>query len=384
VTTPRTPRPEPGGPRPSTVDKHPHTDAAGRSTRRFALAAIVISVIGLGLAALSAFAPADDSCQTAAWNTTPNEADLPSGWTVASSQYDIARKSMSLLGPESADGTTAQAVVYATITCYPSGAAEAVARSADASTAAGQTVVSRDDLGDQGFSAADASGATFLQFRHDRIVVYLAGSGDSTAAEVDAIASAYDKSLGGDGGAVAVGAPLSPSPASSADTGTESAAPGSSDDPSASAAAAPELEAALPTKVGDVVLSVDSASGDMILGSDQSSRAMTAALRADGKLPADLKVAQAYDETATSDLSIMAWGVDGLSAAKVLPIVDLYLAASGAGVTRDAVTLAGKEYTRIDYGDEGPMDYVGTNGDAVIVITTGDPDVAAATVAALP
>ena len=98
-------------------------------------------------------------------------------------------------------------MVYATITCYPSGAADAVTRSADASTAAGQTVVSRDDLGDQGFSAADSSGANFLQFRHDRLVVYLAGSGDATAAEVDAIASAFDKSLGGDGGAVALGTP---------------------------------------------------------------------------------------------------------------------------------------------------------------------------------
>jgi hypothetical protein len=77
--------------------------------------------------------------------------------------------------------------------------------------------------------------------------------------------------------------------------------------------------------------------------------------------------------------------VDGLSSAKVLPIVlDSWLAASGAGVTRQTVTLAGKEFTRVDYGDEGPMDYVGTNGDAVIVITTADPAVAAATAAALP
>jgi hypothetical protein len=348
--------------------------------------AIVVSAVGLGIAALSVFAPADDSCQTAAWNTTPKTTDLPAGWSEASSQYDIARKSMSLLGPASADGTTAQAVVYATITCYPSGAADAVTRSADASTAASQTVVSRNDLGDQGFSAADASGATFLQFRHDRIVVYLAGSGDATAAEVDAIASAYDKSLGGDGGAVAaVGASISPSPAPSTDPGTGSAAPAPSDDPSASAAAAPEMEAALPTKVGDVVLTVDSASGSMFLGSDQTSRAITAALRADGKTPDDLKIAQAYDETATSDLSILAVGVDGLGAAKVLPIVlGPWLAASGAGVTKEPVTLAGKEFTRVDYGDEGPMDYVGTNGDAVIVITTADPAVAAATVAALP
>ena len=365
------------------------SETSGRTTRRFALVAVVLSAVALGLAGLSTFAPADDSCQTSAWNTTPKDTDLPVGWTVASSQYDIARKSMSLLGPQPTDGTTAQAVVYATITCYPSGAADAVTRSADASTAAGQTVTERNDLGNQGFSAADASGATFLQFRHDRIVVYLAGSGDATAAEVDAIASAFDKSLGGDGGAVAVGASAGASPAPSVDasvgTGPGSAAPASSGDASASAAAAPELEAALPTKVGDVVLTVDSASGTMILGEDQGSRAITAALRAEGKVPDDLKVAQAYDETAASDLSILAVGVNGLSAAKVLPIVlDSWLAASGAGVTRTPVTLAGKQFTRVDYGDEGPMDYVGVSGDAVIVITTSDPAAAAAAVAALP
>ncbi len=350
------------------------------------MVAVVISVVALGLAGVTALAPKDDSCQTAAWNTSPNDADLPAGWTVASSQYDIARKSMSLTGAQPSDGTTAQAVVYATITCYPTGAADAVTRSAEASTAAGQTVVSRNDLGDQGFSAADASGATFLQFRHDRIVVYLAGSAESTAAEVDAIASAFDKSLGGDGGAVGLASPGAPgAPSASADTATGSEAPAPSDGASASAPAAPALEALLPTKVGDVVLTVDSASGTMILGEDQGSRAITAALRADGKVPDDLKVAQAYDETAASDLSILAVGVDGLGVDKVLPIVmDSWLSASGAGVTRQPVTLAGKQFTRIDYGDEGPMDYVGTSGDAVIVITTADPAVAAATVAALP
>jgi len=339
------------------------------------VAALVVAVVGIGLAAFSALAPVDDSCQTSAWNTTPKDTNLPAGWSVASSQYDVSRKSMSLVGPAPADDTTSQAVVYATITCYPSGAADAVTRSADASTAAGQTVVSRDDLGDQGFSAADSSGANFLQFRHDRLVVYLAGSGDATAAEVDTIASAFDKSLGGDGGAVALGTPGTGSPAASSGPGTGSAAP----------PAAPDLEAKLPTKVGDVVLTVDSTTGSTFLADDQGSRAITAALRASGKVADDLKVAQAYDETSNSELTILAIGVDGMSTAKVLPIVlDSWLAASGAGVTQQKVTLGGQEFTRVDYGDEGAMDYVRTSGDAVIVITTPDPAQAAAAAAALP
>lgn len=385
MTTPRTPRPEPGGPKPRPTDQRPRGEATGRTTRLLAVAALVLAVAGVGVAAFAAFAPSDDACQRSAWDTAPKDADLPADWTVASSQYDVARKSMSLVGPSPADETTSQAVVYATVTCYESGASDALARSSDASTAAGQVVTERNDLGDQGFSAADASGASFLQFRHDRIVVYLAGQDPATGADVDAIASAFDKAMGGDGGAVSLATPIAGSPEPSDDTGTASESPGSSDDASAEAPVAPELEAALPTKVGDMALTVDSASGSMILGEDQGSRAITAALRAAGKVPDDLKVAQAYDETGASELSIMAMGVDGLSPAKVLPLVlDSWLAASGAGVTREQVTMAGKEFTRVDRGDQLAMDYVTTRGDAVIVITTADPAEAEAVAAALP
>jgi hypothetical protein len=385
VTTSRTPRPEPGGPRPRTLDEQLRGESTGRTTRRLAIAALILAFVGVGVAAVSALAPVDDSCQTRAWDTAPKDTDLPTGWTVPSSQYDISRKSMSLVGPPSADATTAQAVVYATITCYPSGAADAVARSADASKTAGQTVTTRNDLGDQGFSAADASGATFLQFRRDRIVVYLAGSADSTAEQVDAIASAFDKSMGGDGGAVSLPAPGAVTPVPSADASAGSAGASPSASASAAAPVAPELEAALPPKVGDITMTIDSATGTMILGTDQGSRAITAALRADGKTPDDLKVASAYDESGTSELTVMAIGVDGLSGAKVVPIVlDSWLAASGAGVTREQVTLAGHTFTRVDYGDEGPMHYVGLVGNAVIWITTADPAEAKAVAAALP
>ena len=96
-------------------------------------------------------------------------------------------------------------------------------------------------------------------------------------------------------------------------------------------------------------------------------------------------MAQAYDETAESDLSLLAVGVDGMAQDKVLTIVmESWLAATGAGVKSDTVTLSGRELTRIDYGDEGPLDYVTTKGAVVIVITTADPDLAALAVAALP
>jgi hypothetical protein len=382
VTTSKPLRPEPGASRPR-IDDQLRTGDAGRSSFRLAVLALVLSVAGIGLAAWSAFAPAGADCQSKTWAATPASKDLPAEWTIASSQYDIARKTMSLLGPTPADETVSPAVVYVTITCYPEGAADAVTRSADAATTAGQVVTKRDDLGDQGFSALDDTGATFLQFRRDRIVVYLAASGDATAGEVDQLASAFDKSMGGDGGAVAIGTPDAGSvkPSGSASAAT----PEPSLDASPSAAAAPELEAVLPAKVGDVVLVVDSATGSMFLGEDQGSRAIAAALRADGHQPDDLAVAQAYDETAESDLSILALGVKGMTRDKVMKIVlDSWLAASGAGVTRNVVTLAGRSFTRVDYGDGGPLDYVVAKGDIVIVITSANPDLAALAAAALP
>ena len=346
------------------------------------MAALALSVVGLGLAAWNVIRPADGGCQSVAWSTTPDPKDLPAGWTVAASQYDVARKSMSLLGPISADETQVQPVVYATITCFPEGAMDAVARSADAATAAGQLVMSRTDLGDGGFSASDDAGATFLQFRRDRVVVYLAASGDATPAEVDRLASAFDRAMGGDGGAVAVGTQdviTSAAPS----TAPETAAP--SDGVLPSDGTAPELEAVLPTRVGDLVLTVDSATGSLFLGDDQVSRAIAAALRADGREPDDLAVAQAYDETAESDLSMLAVSVDGMSEDKITAFVlQSWLSANGAGVKTNTTTLSGRELTRIDYGDGGPLDYVTTQGAIVIVITTANPDLAAQAVAALP
>ena len=175
----------------------------------------------MALAAWRALSPAGSSCQETAWDTTPKDRDLPAGWTTNASQYDVDRKQMTVVGPAPADDTTAQAVVYVTITCFPTGAADAVTRSGDAAAAAGQTVTDRDDLGDQAFSAQDGSGATFVQLRHGDVVAYLAASGDATATEVDQLASAFDKALGGDGGAVAVGTPDAGSSETPSDAGVD-------------------------------------------------------------------------------------------------------------------------------------------------------------------
>jgi hypothetical protein len=368
MTTPRTPRPEPGVTRPRPPPPpQPAADSAG-TARIVALVALVIAAIALGLTAWHAIAsPATASCQQAAWDTTPATADLPADWTVSATQYDISRKTISYLGPQPSDSSSNQAVIYATVTCFDQGAADSVTRSAQAAKDAGQSVVDRSDLGDGGFSAADDTGATFLQLRHDKIVVYLAGSGDASSADVDQLASAFDKALGGDGGAVSPANPQSSGDLGAVDSSDPNAS-GASDSP-----AAPDLVARIPTKVGDVTLTPDSATGSTILGEDQGSRAILAALRAAGKQPDDLRVAQAYDDSGNSDLSVMVVTVDGMPIDKVKSLVlDSWLTATGPGVTHKTVQLAGKDWEQIDYGDQGSKDYVRVDGNDVIVITSSD------------
>ena len=375
------PEPAPGGPRPRPSEERARLADEGRTTRRIAIAAIVVALLAVGLAVLRSLLPAGSSCQEASWDVRPAESDLPVGYTLSASQFDINRQQVTFLGPLPADETSTQGVVYVTVTCFDEGAADAVARSEQAAKDANQAVIPRTDLGDGGFAATDEGGSNFLQLRHDDVVVYLAASGEVDPSDVDGIASAYDKALGGDGGAVAVG---------TQDPGVEEPSDAlESDDPSeelpSDVAVAPDLEAKLPSEVDGTVLTIDSATGTDVLGEDQSSRAIAAALRAEGKTPADLTLAQAYDETQAADLSLIAFAVDGLSDAKMRGIVlDSWLSATGSGVTMSDVELGGTTVTRIDYGDGRTKDYVVTRDGAVVVITTADEAVATAAIEAMP
>ena len=214
--------------------------------------------------------------------------------------------------PDPGDESTAQAVVYATITCFPSGAADSVTRSADAAKAAGQTVTARDDLGDQAFSATDPSNATFLQLRHGDVVVYLAASGEATPAEVDTLASAFDKALGGDGGQVAVG------------HARRGVAPGARRTAATSPSDAAEARSARPRRrsrrrspatVGDITLGKDSATGADVLGDDPGGpggRRGAAGGRATSRPTSWSRYAS--DEAGAADLTITGLSVDGMGA----------------------------------------------------------------------
>ena len=337
-----------------------------RTTRRIALGGVILAVVALVLVA---------------WDATPAAGNLPPGWTISASQYDPDRKFMRFLGPLPADGSS-QPTIDATITCFPEGAADSVTRSRDAIAASGETVTTRDDLGDQAFSAVDQTGSTLMQMRHGNLVVYLVGAA-GTQNEVETVASAFDLALGGNGGQLPVGTlDVSVPPPS------ESAGPSASAGAEASGSpVAPELEALIPSSVDGIDLSISSETGDAILSDDPNSRAIVAALKAAGKQPVDLRVADGYgyDETTGTDLEIIAFAVDGmkLSALKAL-VLNSWLSASGAGITTETATVGGVTVTRVDRGDAGAVDYLLTRNGDVIVVTTEDPNVAAQALQALP
>ncbi|MEO8469269.1 MAG: hypothetical protein ABI573_06335 [Chloroflexota bacterium] len=355
-----------------------------RTTRRLAMAAVVLALVAFGFTAWRALVPAASSCQSTVWSATPAAASLPQGWTTTATLFDPDRLSLTFIGPAPADQTSSQAVIYATVSCFHGDAADAVTRSEAAANLAGQTVASRSDLGDQGYSASSTSGASFIQFRTGDVVVSIAGSGSTTAAEVEAVASAFDVELGGTG-STAVLPTAQPSDAGATPpVATAAPDPFGSAAPSA-APSAPELEALLPKTASGVPLTVNSAVGSAILGTDPGSRAIIAALTAAGIPIDDFHAAEAYEPGGTLDLSVVAFRAIGMDAAAMRKIVlDTWLAGTGAGVTTTDITVGGRTVTQVNYGDSGTKPYLLTSGDAVIVITTSDSAIAAEVVAAIP
>ena len=355
--------------------------------------ALLVALIALGLGGwqTAAMLTRAANCQTAAWNVSPAADQMAGGWSIRTSTYDVGRRSISMLGPEPADSSTTQAMGLATVTCFTEGAADSVTRSRAAAKAAGQAVTDRKDLGDQAWTSEDSSGAFFANIRRGSVVAYLAFSGSVTQDEVDQIASAFDLALGGDGGTGGTGPADTQDPGASEPPLVEDSFPADSFDPGASDAvpsespAAADLERLLPKRVGTVALTIQSALGPDILGEDQGSRAILAALRQGNLTPEALRVAQAYDETGASDITILVVEVKGMPLDLMRQLVlDSWLAASGAGVMSSDVTLGGHQFTRFDYGDEGTSDYVLSGDGHVLVITTADNGLAEQAATALP
>ena len=371
-----------------------------RTALRLAVVALLGAAVGIVIGAAALLGGGQGSCREAAWASVPAAADLPAGWTVGASQVSVDSVTTRLAGPAPADATAEQPIVYSMVSCYGADATAGLDRSRDAARAAGETVVERPDLGDAGFAIESvSSGTTAVFFRRGDLVAYVAPSSTVAAEDLGvvetAVATAADRAVRGVA-APGTAQPPSASPGASAaptaSVGAPTASAAPSESPAAAAspspsptAAAPELLALLPDAVAGTALTSDSANGADVLGTDAASRAFVATLRTLGKTTADLQIAQAYDETGSLDVYLLAFRVPGLSGAKLAPVVmSTWLLADSPGVTASTVTLGGKAMTAIDYGDGGSLSYVYPTGEAVVVIQTTDSALAGEVAALLP
>ncbi len=367
---------------------------------RLAALGLLVAIIALALGLRAALAPPDTSaaaCRALAWDSVPQASTLPHGWTIADSAFTGTGVTSTLSGPQPTDGSGGSSSVFATVDCFGGDASEVVTRSLAAANAAGQTVQTISGLGDEAYSATDAaSGAMAIHFRRGTLVAYAAAVGSTSAADLRAIAAAFDDAMtvALAGGVPPAGAAVQPSPGGSVvSLGSPSPSEGAllSPGPSSPAAAspassgsAPELEALLPSSVGGTTLTRDSVVGLDALGSDQLVRGFGAALRSVGADPAKLHVAEAYDNSGAIDLQMLAFGMAGLDTTQLeATIVKAWLLADVPGVTTTTVTLSGRRATAVNYGDQGTISYVLVVGAAVVVIETADQTLATQAVAGL-
>jgi hypothetical protein len=148
--------------------------------------------------------------------------------------------------------------------------------------------------------------------------------------------------------------------------------------------ASPILERRIPTSINGVTLSIQSAIDATSLSGGPDGRALDAAVVALGKQASDLEVAVADDQTASIDLTIIGFRVDGIAAAEIRKaVMEAWLAAGTSGVATSSIAVSGTPVTKVSYGDGGADEYVLTIGDSVFVLETTDAALAQSAAAAL-
>jgi hypothetical protein len=139
----------------------------------------------------------------------------------------------------------------------------------------------------------------------------------------------------------------------------------------------PNLESLLPSKLGGVVLTVESQRGTEL---SSQSAAFDAFLAALGKTRPDFSVASAYAREGSLKAEVGAWHVRGADPERLLPGFQTAVqASSNVPLTVADETLGGRAVTRIgDPGQlaRGPL-YVVVRGEALLFVQTTVPALAA-------
>src|SRR5262249_2296368 len=104
--------------------------------------------------------------------------------------------------------------------------------------------------------------------------------------------------------------------------------------------ASPVLDAFLPKNIGGTPFVVQTYTGTDVFGDDAGSRAVSAGLRELGKTPADVELAEAYDQDQAMDLYLFAFRLPNVDPEALRSLVlDSWLVAGAEGVTTEQVEL---------------------------------------------
>lgn len=147
---------------------------------------------------------------------------------------------------------------------------------------------------------------------------------------------------------------------------------------------APELEAMLPTEWAGRSLLAESWTGTSMLADDDWSVAMGDFLEEHERSPADLTVAQAYDQLGELDLSIGVFRLEGVDATTLIEGMSAAWRASDDTFQTTEAQVGGKPVVRGEFPEDPLVSYWYAADDVVFDVETSDADLAAAVLAALP
>ncbi len=167
------------------------------------------------------------------------------------------------------------------------------------------------------------------------------------------------------------------------------ASPTDSPEPSVNRHGVPELEALLPTKVGDVALERLSLTGRdfLALGTDQSRAQLGTMLAGLGKGVDDLSIADAGDPTGIAVLEVGAFRISGADPTRLLAAWVASTQASKPGkITVSNVTVDGRALTRLVDASRpvGGVTYAFVKGDTLLLVAADDGGLLSSALVQLP
>ncbi len=158
---------------------------------------------------------------------------------------------------------------------------------------------------------------------------------------------------------------------------------GGSPEPIELAHDAPALEALLPAELDGTPLEIQSWTGDALLADDPWSTSITTFLADNGKVPADLAVAQGYDPSQVLEGSVGVYQTAGIAGTEMRDALLAAWKGDYAAMTVEQLTLGGVEVTKGGFGPDTAASYLYVRGEYVYDIETTDDALAAAALASL-